>query len=263
VPAPRKYAIDPEWEAALRADPCAYCGAPARDLDHIVAVIREGEDGWENLASSCGHCNKEKHDESLLLFLWKRTLEGMPSPRSPRAGVHWRKDIKRWTAFVDLVRRYQLGTFPTAEAATAAVEAWWQANPDAMSPRARHTRERRAIVRRMWGEGHTVREIGAALGISYAAAVSVVNRTRAAEGLPYVGQGGPGKKRPPRARKAMGHGRGYSYARHGSRPWLVQVQSRGERRVERFATEQEAQAAVAAFRAEHPRKRRDQDGQDS
>lgn len=152
----RRYEIDPGWEAVLRADPCAYCGAPTRDLDHIVAVAQGGSDDAGNLTSSCGRCNKSKHDDSLLIFLWKQTVAQAPPPTSPRAGVVWRKDIRRWAAYVDVVRRHQLGHFDDDQAAVTAVEAWWKANPDAMSPRARRKLERTETVQRLWAQGLTM-----------------------------------------------------------------------------------------------------------
>lgn len=213
--------------------------------------MRGGDDTAANLTASCGHCNKSKHDESLLVFLWKRSLEDAPPQPSPRAGVHWRRDLKRWTAYVDCVRRYQLGHFDDPDDAVRAIEEWWRQHPEAMSPRKRRQQEHRAVIQRMWSEGRTIREIAEALGITHAAAVSAVNRARAAEGLPYVGRGGPGKRRP--SRKGTGRdGKGYSYnAQSPSRPWLVQVQRLGHKVIARFATEEEAQAAVARFRAEH------------
>lgn len=55
--------------AAVRADPCAYCGGAAATLDHIVPVSRGGANGWENLTAACKPCNSSKGAESLLLTL--------------------------------------------------------------------------------------------------------------------------------------------------------------------------------------------------
>lgn len=64
---------------ALQADPCAYCGEPAGDLDHIIPVeeIRQGRNTkrteWENLTAACHRCNMRKERASLLEFLaWPR-----------------------------------------------------------------------------------------------------------------------------------------------------------------------------------------------
>lgn len=37
----------------IRTDPCAYCGAPASDVDHIDAISRDGSHSWENLTAAC------------------------------------------------------------------------------------------------------------------------------------------------------------------------------------------------------------------
>lgn len=58
---------------SVQADPCAYCGALATDLDHIEARV-VGSDGWENLTAACGTCNKRKGQLSLLGFLIRRGL---------------------------------------------------------------------------------------------------------------------------------------------------------------------------------------------
>jgi ribosome-binding protein aMBF1 (putative translation factor) len=50
-------------------DPCAYCGAPAAQLDHIEPRAHNGEDGWENLTAACTTCNQSKGAKPLLTFL--------------------------------------------------------------------------------------------------------------------------------------------------------------------------------------------------
>lgn len=70
--------IEPESTEAvfLRAvacDPCAYCGGPATDLDHIDPR-KSGNDGWDNRAAACGTCNKRKQRLSLLGFMLRRSL---------------------------------------------------------------------------------------------------------------------------------------------------------------------------------------------
>jgi len=64
--------IDPEYLRALQSDPCAYCGAPAGTIDHIVPVASGGPDHWENYTSSCKPCNSSKHARPLLSFLVAR-----------------------------------------------------------------------------------------------------------------------------------------------------------------------------------------------
>lgn len=60
-----------EWKDVLRADPCAYCGAPkSGTVDHIVPrVDLEVECDWDGLTGSCKICNNKKGDVSLLKYL--------------------------------------------------------------------------------------------------------------------------------------------------------------------------------------------------
>src|SRR5215216_815942 len=55
--------------ASIVNDPCSYCGGPAGEVDHIVAVRSGGTGDWDNLASACRSCNASKGDKSLLRFL--------------------------------------------------------------------------------------------------------------------------------------------------------------------------------------------------
>lgn len=59
----------------LRTDPCAYCGAPASDIDHIDAISRGGPHSWENLTAACRSCNVSKYNEPLLGFLLRRVRQ--------------------------------------------------------------------------------------------------------------------------------------------------------------------------------------------
>lgn len=53
----------------MDADPCAYCGGPADEYDHIEPRKRGGGNGEENLVHACHSCNHEKSSRPLLLFL--------------------------------------------------------------------------------------------------------------------------------------------------------------------------------------------------
>lgn len=67
--------LDPaaaDYLRAVAADPCAYCGAPASDLDHIQAQSDGGTDGWENFTAACRACNNKKQALSLLGFMLQR-----------------------------------------------------------------------------------------------------------------------------------------------------------------------------------------------
>lgn len=55
----------------IRADPCAYCGAPGGTVDHIVPRslrIKHLHD-WVNYVGACEGCNGRKSDRPLLFFL--------------------------------------------------------------------------------------------------------------------------------------------------------------------------------------------------
>jgi 5-methylcytosine-specific restriction endonuclease McrA len=60
------------YRAALRNDPCSYCGNRGGHIDHITPRIRRGGDSWTNLTAVCQVCNNGKRDKSLLSFLaWR------------------------------------------------------------------------------------------------------------------------------------------------------------------------------------------------
>lgn len=53
------------WQALracfLAAHPrCRACGAPATDVDHVVARAKGGTDEWGNLQPLCGACHRRK-----------------------------------------------------------------------------------------------------------------------------------------------------------------------------------------------------------
>lgn len=64
---------------------CAYCGAKADTVDHVVPRSRGGEHSWENCVAACGTCNHRKADKLLSELGW--TLRLVPMP--PK-GQHWR-----------------------------------------------------------------------------------------------------------------------------------------------------------------------------
>lgn len=61
--------ITREWRAVLRSDPCAYCGAPATEIDHIENRYGGGPDHWTNATGACRSCNASKREQKLLGFL--------------------------------------------------------------------------------------------------------------------------------------------------------------------------------------------------
>lgn len=64
-----------EYVLILRSDPCVYCGAPSKHIDHIVPFADGGPTEWDNLAPACLRCNVRKSRRSLLTFLLVRQNE--------------------------------------------------------------------------------------------------------------------------------------------------------------------------------------------
>lgn len=64
---------------------CAYCGAKAETVDHVVPRSRGGEHSWENCVACCAPCNHRKADKLLSELGW--TLRASLVPPS---GPHWR-----------------------------------------------------------------------------------------------------------------------------------------------------------------------------
>jgi 5-methylcytosine-specific restriction endonuclease McrA len=61
-----------EYARLISNDPCAYCGKPTTEIDHIRPVARGGSGEWMNLTPSCRSCNASKNDTPLLHFLHRR-----------------------------------------------------------------------------------------------------------------------------------------------------------------------------------------------
>uniref|UniRef100_UPI00111BE773 HNH endonuclease n=1 Tax=Mycobacterium avium TaxID=1764 RepID=UPI00111BE773 len=64
---------------------CAYCGAKADTVDHVVPRSRGGDHSWENCVACCSTCNHRKGDKLLNELGW--TLRRPPLPPT---GQHWR-----------------------------------------------------------------------------------------------------------------------------------------------------------------------------
>jgi 5-methylcytosine-specific restriction endonuclease McrA len=64
---------------------CAYCGAKADTVDHVVPRSRGGGHSWENCVACCSSCNHRKGDKLLAELGW--SLRMAPTP--PK-GQHWR-----------------------------------------------------------------------------------------------------------------------------------------------------------------------------
>lgn len=79
--------VHERWGSVLRRDPCAYCGAPSNDVDHIVPLARDGEWGASNLIGACKSCNSSKQARPLLAFLILRRID---EERRPWVEVYMR-----------------------------------------------------------------------------------------------------------------------------------------------------------------------------
>ncbi len=67
---------DEEAAEILYREPCAYCGGPGGEIDHIVPLSKGGTGDWSNLASACRTCNAQKGDQSLEEFLARKAPNG-------------------------------------------------------------------------------------------------------------------------------------------------------------------------------------------
>jgi len=66
VRAPHGRAVPVSRRGVLRRDNhrCAYCGAHATTVDHVLPRSRGGADSWENLVACCVRCNNAKGDRT-------------------------------------------------------------------------------------------------------------------------------------------------------------------------------------------------------
>jgi hypothetical protein len=61
--------ISLEYRAAIRNDPCFYCGGIAEHTDHYFPLVKGGTDHWFNLVRACQDCNLSKHARCGTAFL--------------------------------------------------------------------------------------------------------------------------------------------------------------------------------------------------
>ncbi len=63
-----RYGAGPGWSRAgvLVRDGhrCAYCGASAATIDHVLPRSRGGRNTWVNTVAACGACNNRKRDRT-------------------------------------------------------------------------------------------------------------------------------------------------------------------------------------------------------
>ena len=86
VRAPRRHAVAVSRRGVLRRDGhrCAYCGAAAATVDHIVPRSRGGDDTWQNLVACCLRCNGSKGNRPPTEMGWRLRVR----PHMP-AGAGW------------------------------------------------------------------------------------------------------------------------------------------------------------------------------
>lgn len=64
---------------------CAYCGARAETIDHVIPRSRGGKHSWQNCVACCVKCNHRKANRLLTELGWQLKI----TPAAPR-GPHWR-----------------------------------------------------------------------------------------------------------------------------------------------------------------------------
>lgn len=74
----------------LLRDQCAYCDAPAAEIDHIVPQEIGGDSTLDNLTAVCRSCNSKKKDSKLLFALlrWRGYWLEIPPGRNVKVVVH-------------------------------------------------------------------------------------------------------------------------------------------------------------------------------
>jgi len=70
---------------------CAYCGAPATSLDHIIPRFKSGCSNWYNLVPSCQPCNNNKASKDM--EEWYRLQEYFCEEKFERI-IEWTKGDK-------------------------------------------------------------------------------------------------------------------------------------------------------------------------
>ena len=82
----RSHQSGKEWKwlrilrAIIIADPCAYCGAEATVVDHIMPRSRGGSNKRRNLAPACVRCNTAKRDRTPEEWKASRLARGLSWP---------------------------------------------------------------------------------------------------------------------------------------------------------------------------------------
>jgi 5-methylcytosine-specific restriction endonuclease McrA len=79
---------------------CAYCGAAAASIDHVVPRSRGGRHTWDNVVAACHRCNRLKADRTPADLGWRlRSAPSQPSGPAWRVLASGRHDPS-WTPYL-------------------------------------------------------------------------------------------------------------------------------------------------------------------
>ena len=71
----RHYRISTKELAAIRRQPCAYCGAAGPStIDHVIPLSRGGMHSIGNLIAACASCNRRKHAMTITEWRYRDAL---------------------------------------------------------------------------------------------------------------------------------------------------------------------------------------------
>lgn len=62
------------YRLAISADPCRYCAAAGKEVDHYFPIAKGGSAAWINLGRSCVRCNRSKGARCGTWFILRRGL---------------------------------------------------------------------------------------------------------------------------------------------------------------------------------------------
>ncbi|QTX04007.1 HNH endonuclease [Agromyces archimandritae] len=102
VRAPHTRPVPVTRRGVLRRDEhrCAYCGAHATTIDHVVPRSRGGAGSWENLVACCLRCNNRKSDATLAELGWE--LRSAPTRPGGRGWIigGFERPLPEWGAYL-------------------------------------------------------------------------------------------------------------------------------------------------------------------
>lgn len=72
---PKDRATSQAYRKAIANDPCRFCGAPGRTVDHFFAIAKGGGEDWFNLGPACARCNRSKGTRCGTWFALRRDAD--------------------------------------------------------------------------------------------------------------------------------------------------------------------------------------------